>query len=373
MKRSLIAPAVLLLSACSTNSQLNVVDNLTLVAKNNGAAMNPSRWVVEGHPLQTTYVSLNGQLGLKVGQICIASGFRSPFTNNCRAAEGGKFYREYYKADGDKGSKSDFADFLDAVYAERTATASFVQKSRDYFSCVIRQKEQAVSDKNNSEKALEQTKEQLSTLCVESQQARNQAADQLSRERLALQKQMSVPNRLLYNWSDTHRIEGGVVVKEAFSLGQHEKEASGYTIVNGLLLERYEVNCDQIASLVKDNKDNSRLKVVTMTLSADDLYYDARKDATTMMATNFSFSTNELKDLEFIFDSKVDVEVKAALANSYNLSSSGYLKGIKETTATDGSSSNKGLTYYAVLTDLKSFQCSKNDSDSIIAMMGQAD
>ena len=96
-----------------------------------------------------------------------------------------------------------------------------------------------------------------------------------------------------------------------------------------------------------------------MTLSADELYYDASEDKAATFNANLTFSPSELKTLKNIFDSDIETDINAALASSYNIASSGYLTlGAKAKTSSN-SSNNKGLTYYAVLTDLKSFQCSK--------------
>lgn len=355
MKRSSILVACLFLSSCSSNSQLNVVDGLTLVAANDGAAMNPARWMIMGHPLQTTYVSLNGQLGLKVGQVCIASRFRSPFTNNCRAVETkdhGSFYREYYSPEASK-----LTTFLEATYAEREAAADYVKASRNYYACVVRENANITQQsKVSQEKAVSVTQQQLANICLEQRQSRDTASDKLKSARQSVQRQTSTPNRIVYNWAESLKFEGGAVVKQPSNSvsGQYNKDASGYTIVNGLSIERYELTCEGIQDL-RGEKDSERLKVVTMTLSADDLYYDAREDTNAGIAASFSFSPNELKTLEAIFESNVEVNVKAALASSTNLASSGYLT--KPEVDLKSNSSNNGLTYYAVLTDLESFQC----------------
>ena len=403
MKRSLVIPAALLLSACSTNSQLNVVDNLTLVAANDGVVLNPSRWMIWGHPLQTTYVSLNGQLGLQVGQVCTASRYRSPFTNNCREIEGtGKYYHEYYsEAQNSKTSgqqdknKSDITaktqrlqGFLDAVYSENDAQIEYVGAVTDYYVCLAHEKTEAIKKEaevaeREADKAKNTvvkqddvlgTKQEISeksSSCKSERDKRDGALKTLRIAQNEVRKQSMMPNRVVYNWAEALKFDGGVVVKETSNSisGNREKQASGYTVVNGLHIQRFQLTCGDLKKL-KEYGDSNRLKVVTMTLSADELYYDAREYKATAFNTNASFTLSELKALKDIVKlDDVIVEVNATLASTSDLSSKGSLIA----TEVDYDKSKNGLTYYAVLTDLKSFQCSKNDSESTLAMMSQAD
>lgn len=365
MKHSVLLPAVLLLSACSTNSQLNVVDGLTLVAANDGVVMNPSRWIVSGHPVQTTYVSLNGQLGLRAGQVCIASRYRSPFTNNCQGLDENEavnvsFYSEYYSSSTSGGEK--LSELLSAMYTEREAAAAYVKASRIYYACVTEEKAKILVEKNlNSEKATEATKEKVNngSICVDEKNVRDATYNTLSTKQIAVQKHSLVPNRVIYNWAESLKFEsGGVVLEQSKNAGSgsYNKEASGYTVVNGIRIERVQINCEGIKELIEKHDDYDRLKIVTMTLSADELYYDAREDKTAAFNANLTFSPNELKTLKNIFDSDVEANINAALASSSNIASSGYLTLANQTDKME-QSSNKGLTYYAVLTDLESFQC----------------
>lgn len=367
MKRLLIFPAVLLLSACSTNSELNVVDNLTLVASNDGLGMNPARWVISGHPLQTTYVSLNGQLGLKTGQVCVASRFRSPFTNNCRAIniESGLFYREQYKKE--TSGEAPLKSFLNSVYELRESQIDYVSKSKIYYSCVSNKKVEISQDKKLDDRdAVSEIKNQLPEICTNERNKWKEASRALNSKQLAARKQAIVPNRVVYNWAETLDFQGGAVVQKSTNnaaSGSLDRAASGYTVANGILLERYQLKCEEIKNLQKKYGDSERLKVVTMTLSADELYYDARKDKVAAFNANLTFSPRELKTLDRIFDSDIEMTINAALASSSSLASSGYLVSKESSNTSEnssgasGTSTNNGLTYYAVLTDLTSFQC----------------
>ncbi|PYF81039.1 MULTISPECIES: hypothetical protein [Marinomonas] len=368
MKHSALLPAVLLLSACSTNSQLNVVDGLTLVAANDGIGMNPSRWIVSGHPVQTTYVSLNGQLGLRAGQVCIASRFRSPFTNNCQdlnmdqnQAVNVSFYSEYYPSSTNNGGEK-LSVLLSAIYTEREAAAAYVKASRIYYACVTEENTKIHKEQNlDTKKSTQATKEKIDngSICVNEKNMRDATYNALSTKQIAVQKHSLVPNRVIYNWAESLKFEGGAVVLEQpknAASGSYNKEASGYTVVNGIRIERVQINCEAIKGLIAKHNDHDRLKIVTMTLSADELYYDAREDKTAAFNANLTFSPNELKTLKNIFDSDIEASINAALASSSNIASSGYLIGKKSGNKSQ-ETSNKGLTYYAVLTDLKSFQC----------------
>ncbi len=403
MKRFLIVPVAVLLSACSTNSQLNVVDGLTLVAANDGVAFNPSRWFI-GHPLQTTYVSLNGQLGLQIGQVCTASRYRSPFTNNCREIENtGKYYFEYFEAaqspvpSNSQGESKVVATakteslqgFLDAVYKEHDAQIKYVGAVTDYYVCLAHKKSEAAKKdaetvqqgadiakdtvvKQDDESATEQENSEKSSSCERSDL--NEALKNLQIAQNEVRKQSMTPNRVVYNWAEALKFDGGVVVKEASNSisGNREKQASGYTVVNGLHIQRFQLTCNDLQELKQQYGDSNRVKIVTMTLSADELYYDAREYKAMAFNANASFSPSELKALKKIMElDDVEVEVNATLASTSDLSSKGHLMAPQVKYNKDDI--KKGLTYYAVLTDLKSFQCSKNDSDAIIAMMNPAD
>jgi hypothetical protein len=207
--------------------------------------------------------------------------------------------------------------------------------------------------------ALAEIKKQLPDICTDERSNREQALSKLKSKQLAERKQIMEPNRLVYNWAESLKFEGGVVVLEQSknaASGSYNKEASGYTVVNGIRIERVQISCDGIKALITKHKDYDRLKIVTMTLSADELYYDAREDKTTAFNTNLTFSPSELKTLKNIFESDVEANINAALVSSSNIASSGYLIG-KESGNKSQETSNKGLTYYAVLTDLESFQC----------------
>lgn len=363
MKRFLLCSSALLLSACSTDSQLNVVNNLTMMSENEGIALNPSRWFIS-HPLQTTYVSLNGQIALKAGQICIASGYRSPFTNNCREiGKNKKFYSEYYKPEGTDSSKNQLKNFLNVIYAEQQAQIDYVNQTTKYYSCITKENAKIAKQEETVDLAdkdvLEKTKAQIPLACDQEKQLLDQALAALKKEQAFVQKQSSMPNRVVYNWAKSFKFEGGTVVNEASNSAASEvkNEASGYTVVNGLHIDRYQLTCDDLRHLRKRYGDANRLKIVTLTLSADELYYNAREYKAAAFNANLSFTPKELMVLKDVLGSKADVKANLALANASNLSSSGYLTtpAVEDETS---KTSSQGLTYYAVLTDLKSLESS---------------
>ena len=265
--------------------------------------------------------------------------------------------------------------FLEAVYKEQEAQISFVGKVASFYNCVNKTNSDNAKEAGTTEldkkAVIDKTTSEMSSSCETEIKERDNALEMLKAAQNEVRKQSMAPNRVVYNWAEVLKFEGGVVVADSSNQasGALEKQASGYTVVNGLHIQRFQLTCGDLKKL-KGYGDSNRLKVVTMTLSADELYYDAREYKATALNATASFSPNELKALKDILDvENIEMAVNATLASASDLSSKGHLIAPKVGSSKWG----QGLTYYAVLTDLESFQCSKNDSDSIIAMMGQAD
>ena len=356
------------LVACS-NTQLTVVDSLTVAAKNDGVLMTPSRWMVTEHPLQTTYVSLNGQLGVRAGQVCIASRFRSPFNSNCLMAETlfkdgtdprskreGKIYREAYKPTAElvkilskdsngiseeAAPKDSIMELMGAVNAEKTQAVLYAKALLNKFQCQNGQEEAA---------------------CAEVITAENTAYANLIEARNKAELLMNLPNRLVYNWSEIYTLNAGTVSCENNKAsGGTERSTAGYTIVNGLILERYQSTCEELEYL-KSLPSYKRMKIVTMTLAASELYYNANQYASLSLQAALSVSPAELKSMKDALTSEQEIALEAALHSSMSISSRGYF------TAPDISldnivnlgpsgNSQSGLVYYAVLSDVGTLAC----------------
>ncbi|MBJ7536258.1 hypothetical protein [Marinomonas transparens] len=371
-----------LLTACS-NTQLNVVDSLTASAQNDGVGMTPSKWIVRGHPLQTTYVSLNGQLGLRVGQVCVASSFRSPFTANCLNELGyspnenkdsyidhqGKLYQEYYSSNAIKEEPTaTLHNFIKAVNDEKTKSAAFVKANTDYLTCLINN-----SSDSNTDEISEALKKQALNACAAQNTAKDQALSSLKQVRLQVEALAIAPNRMVYNWAESSQLKSGVVVQSESNSANvnSEKKASGYTVVNGLIIERYQMSCAELHTL-KQREDAKRLKIVTMTLAAEELYYNANEDASLSLGAAFSFTKDELKMLTRLLDKngeELKFDLEATINTSSSIASKGYLtapvitlnnykKMLIPSKGNDTQTSIKpGLTYYAVLSDIDTLAC----------------
>ncbi|MEO9654074.1 hypothetical protein [Marinomonas sp.] len=384
MRRFVFLPAFLVLTGCA-QSQLNVVDNLTVSARNDGVMMNPGRWFITGHPLQTTYVSLNGQLGLNIGQVCVASRFRSPFTINCIKENAdlkptkrqGQIYQEYYEV---KGQNKDLQTFINAQNALQAQVLTYSSAAIELLQCQqkIYQAELSQLPENhegdsatNHTSALETSKELSKSHCKTEQEEQDRQNTELNAKQLAVNKALTQANRLVYNWSDERTFKGGIF-QSSNNNGQStfSQQAAGYTLVNSLILSRYQLSCEELNRL-KAMTNASHLKVVTMTLAAKELYYHASKDSAFSLQSQLALQPSKLQSLAKLLDEEqLLLGIEAALSSSTSLASQGYFATPEvklssySSQGSDTEDSNSaglehGLTYYAVLSDLESLSCYK--------------
>ena len=400
MHKFTLIPALLVLTGCA-QSQLNVVDNLTVSARNDGVMMNPGRWFITGHPLQTTYVSLNGQLGLNIGQVCVASRFRSPFTINCiedhfsqknhptqessdlkSTKRQGHIYQEYYEV---RGPNNDLQTFINAQNALQAQVLSYSSAAIKLLQCQqeIYQAELSKLQKNhegdpeaNHASALATSKELSKSSCKDKQEEQDRQNSELNAKQLEVNKALTLANRLVYNWSDERTFEGGIFQSSNNNAqSTFSQQAAGYTLVNGLILSRYQLSCGELNSL-KAMTNASHLKVVTMTLAAKELYYHASKDSAFSLQSQLALQPSELQSLaKFLGEEDPLLNIEAALSRRTSLASQGYFAAPDVKLSSDGSPSptsnvndsgtkdsntaglEHGLTYYAVLSDLESLSC----------------
>jgi hypothetical protein len=354
--------ALPLISACS-NTQLNVVDNLTVSSKNEGAFMS-GKLIVNGHPLQTTFVSLNGQLALHAGQVCISSRFRSPFNTICLTEdELEKLKDKNVLLDEESFSRKGKVDIaaypteqnnsflkelIVAVNNEKDAAAKRNIEKVSYFQCLQTKKKQ-----EDKEPAPE------NVISCDSQSLLNAEKD-LVTKRSERQAKLTNPNVLVYNWAESHEFDGGVIKGVAGSL---EKQAAGYTVVNGVYLKRYSIDCDELTAL-KELGKSDRLKMVTMTLSTNELYYDANEDSAFSAQLALAISAKEFADLAKWAKDNRSIDLKADLNSATSIASQGYLKvsnkGKEESTFITYKEENTQipeLVYYAVLSDVDTLSC----------------
>ena len=384
MRTLTFLPALLVLTGCA-QSQLNVVDNLTVSARNDGVMMNPGRWFITGHPLQTTYVSLNGQLGLNIGQVCVASRFRSPFTINCIKENAdqnppkrqGLIYQEYYKVEGQNKDLQAFINAQNALQAQvlsySSAAIKLLQCQQEIYQAELSklQKNHEGDPEANHASALVTSKELSKSSCKDKQEEQDRQNSELNAKQLEVNKALTLANRLVYNWSDERTFKGGIF-QSSNNNGQStfSQQAAGYTLVNGLILSRYQLSCEELTSL-KAMTNASHLKVVTMTLAAKELYYHASKDSAFSLQSQLALQPSELQSLaKFLGEEDPLLNIEAALSRRTSLASQGYFATPKVKLSSDDSQNptsnvndanstdlEHGLTYYAVLSDLASLSC----------------
>jgi hypothetical protein len=372
-----------LLTACS-NTQLNVVDSLTVSAQNDGVGMHPTKWFIQGHPLQTTYVSLNGQLGLRVGQVCVASGYRSPFTSNCLNTLGylaatnqdsnleykGRIYQEYYSSKSDETPQSKtIVDLLKAINEEKKLSLKYVTSNTHFLTCLTKHPIQDVKNITSDEK-----REALSA-CSTERETKEKALLALQEASLKVEALAIAPNQIVYNWAENHELKSGVVVQSESNSAtvNSNKKASGYTVIKGLIIERYQMSCSELGLLQK-RPDAGRLKIVTMTLAAEELYYNANEEASLSLNAAFSFTPDELKMLSKLLEKDgkaLKLDIQASINASRTIASKGYLtkpeitlNNYKDITIPETFEAKKmtrsikpSLTYYAVLSDVDTLAC----------------
>ena len=191
-----------------------------------------------------------------------------------------------------------------------------------------------------------------------------------------MNKALTLANRLVYNWSDERTFEGGIFQSSNNNAqSTFSQQAAGYTLVNGLILSRYQLSCEELNSL-KAMTNASHLKVVTMTLAAKELYYHASKDSAFSLQSQLALQPSELQSLaKFLGEEDPLLNIEAALSRRTSLASQGYFAAPDVKLSSDGSPSptsnvndsgtkdsntaglEHGLTYYAVLSDLESLSC----------------
>jgi hypothetical protein len=293
-------------------------------------------------------------------------------------------------------SKSMLA-FINAVNNEKTRSADFVIASTNHLSCLVNEQKKLnkiIDDKKadlakakSDEAAKEKAKENLSeaeenaknpeniqNAC--SEEDKKQALVALEKARLKVEALAIVPNRVVYNWAKNTKWESGVVVQsESNSTNMKaNKTASGYTVVDGVIIERYQMSCNELAML-KKRSDADRLKIVTTTLAAEELYYNANEETNFALNAAFSFTPKELKMLSKLKDKdgkELKLEIQTTINKSSSIASKGYLTAptvtlddykditIPDSTETETKNPNdikSSLTYYAVLSDVETLSC----------------
>ncbi|MGY3572202.1 hypothetical protein [Vibrio paucivorans] len=314
-----------LLIGCSSPSTMSVIDGITYTAKNEGGFRAPIRLK---YPLQTTQVSLDGQLDYEVGDICLASRYRSPKTALCIK---------------DALSKEDYK-IEHAVYGQLTpktaSNASILQATSELDAKLVTliSRQIAVGECQNNADDKNTSSEQE---CETQTQVYTEAKVEADQAKATLQKALTQQNVRVYNWSDKYEVKGDVLVPVKGSANASVGgESSGYTIVDGFRTSTLHTHCLKKAKIKEIEKysNSSYLKVVTKTMEAESIYFSASQAKFARIKAEYGQS---LSDAQL-------AEIEMTLDMASNISSQGHLKRTKKS----DDSSGLCMTYFAVLTDL---------------------
>ncbi|WP_025566106.1 hypothetical protein [Psychromonas sp. SP041] len=232
------------LSACSS-SQLTVFDGLAYTAKNEGWYNDP----VRGYPLQTTQVSLDGQLHYKIGDLCYADKNRSPMTANC------------------------LADSLRNSQYE----ASVIVHSYPFRPESVGKNDSAPPPTDINTAALDLTNALSATaLTLATCQDKAECAEEIKSNREAiikankiLQDSTNEDNVRVYNWNDNVSASASNNSKNIDT--SSEKKTEGYTIVSGYKVFELRMKCIDESRI--SSEKSGHLKVVTKLISADSIAF----------------------------------------------------------------------------------------------------
>ena len=238
---------ITVLSGCSS-SQLTVFDGLAYTAKNEGWYNDP----VRGYPLQTTQVSLDGQLHYKIGDLCYADKNRSPMTANCLAdslrnsqyeasviVHSYPFVSQKPKGDNKNELGSPTPDVNAAALSltnALSATALTLATCQDKTECAIEIKS-------------------------------NREAINIANK--TLQDSTNEDNVRVYNWSDN--VSASASNKSKNVDASSEKKTEGYTVVSGYKVFELRMKCIDESRISAEK--SAHLKVVTKLISADSIAF----------------------------------------------------------------------------------------------------
>lgn len=311
MKRGILVAACLAsLTACSSSNQLTVFDGLTYTAKNEGGINDPIRF----YPLQTTQISLDGQLTYQIGDLCYSDRNRSPMTSNCfnhssrNNPVNATVIKHEYKSDS-KGPIAISALSFNLNQALTDATFNL-----------------ATCNEKECQNALTSSSKSI-----------NKAAN-------TLQAELNRTNVRVYNWSDTikHSADSG-----SESLKASGKSATqGITIVNGYSINELKISCINSKAITASKSDH--LKVVTKTIAADSISFINTQSKISELAATLD-AKEIAQDLKGF--SKELLALELSLKSASTISSMGMLH--KTGTVVGPANNSKASTYLAVLTDLE--------------------
>ncbi|WP_367988985.1 hypothetical protein AB2S62_06820 [Vibrio sp. NTOU-M3] len=235
-----IVISVLFLSACGSSDKLTVFDGLTYTAQNDGGFNDPIRL----YPLQTTQISLDGQLTYNIGDICYVDKNRSPMTSICFTEE------ESNKVLDSKVIKHSYS-----VSNESTKSSSSLPDIRNLASSLSN--------------AIDRATLAIAT-CSDSQCLASVTKDESIKDASTqFRNALNQKNVTVYNWSDT--IAGSASAANDNIKASSKSSDNGFTVVSGFDVYNLQLKCihkDRIKS-----KKSHYLKVVTKLKSAESISF----------------------------------------------------------------------------------------------------
>ncbi|MFP8967486.1 hypothetical protein ACKC9G_12960 [Pokkaliibacter sp. CJK22405] len=321
------AVMVLSLSSCASNSQLNVVDRLTTQSSTYGWWHKAVRL---DYPLQSRWVSLNGQLPVNIGDRCQDSRYRTPMAMLCLTGDtpaAGTYKHIAYPY----GKTAD--DFRTAVTGFKSDLEALNTTKQSLQTALLAQ---AIC-KTNSD-------------CTPDDTNVNKLYTDYQTQQKTIEKKALESNLILYNWADSSESSLGATLDDdnnAKASSQHQ--ASGYTLIGGLDIYQLRLTPELVKSLEGANaKTTKQLKIATLVMSTPYLAYIADDQSQKAIRVNARLSEALLTSSALSDSEKaIIMELNAGISTSINS------QGIMISQTVSGADQPKDQsTFYAVMTDL---------------------
>ncbi|MCL9777280.1 hypothetical protein [Vibrio methylphosphonaticus] len=302
MKRKLLTSAmgVLVLSGCGTSNKLTVFDGMTYSATNEGAINDPIRV----YPLQTTQVSLDGQLPYTIGELCYASRLRSPLSANCLSERSSIM------------KNSEFVIKYKHYAAEPSEPNKGINLNKQIFelNTALKQATNTLLDCANT------------TECSSKMAAQQRVVDE---KQEAVTSIVDSPNVRILNWNEQSSAKIGT--GEESNSAKKETSEAGFTVINGFSVYELSYTCLD-PSVAKLTDKMKHLKVVTKLIAADEIsFVNARTKVRQLTASLDAFEDSldtetKGKLLTELLKLKLSIEDSASLSSSgrFKITDSGY-------------------------------------------------
>lgn len=315
MKSTFISSIALMLLAGCSSSKIDVVEGMMSVSRNDGIYR---RLIALTYPLQTTHVSLSGQLPFKIGDVCVTSSYRSPSTSLC--------FPLLDKNDSKTKAKMNElnAEFVYYDLPKGTTYKSVLAAQEKYLEI----NRAVLIEAHNCWKKKD---------CILNQQKLNQLTD----AQTELDDALNDPNVQVYNWSD---ISGKNITNNTIT-ADRKVEDFGITVVHGFRMGKLHNICipTEVMTALKKQPQYKNMKIVTHTLESNRLEYKVYKGEETTFKADVDVTT--LSNPELIFR-----EIELNILNARRIES----RGMPQSTKVELSDNDRGTyqTFLAVVTDV---------------------